>query len=247
MCWPGPKTASGWDARKPGITTCRTKDAPDWPSAPAPPFRLPLWPAPRGTVSTASPNAKTAHFAKGFEVHCNGAGCPSAATLMWYQQRISTSAATSAIVRARRNSSTGRSVGIVYVATVHIRSATRDLTPSMNESYTLKCADESCTVTATETVGALRGLETLAHLAHAGSLPLPLTVSDSPRYPYRGLLLDSARHFLPLQTIKRMLDGMSLTKLNALHWHLSDTTSFPVVSKRYPALSANGAFDRSLV
>jgi hexosaminidase len=103
-------------------------------------------------------------------------------------------------------------------------------------------------VSAVETVGVLRGLETLAHLAHAAAtLELPLTVADSPRYPYRGLLIDSARHFLPVATIKDTLDAMSLTKLNVLHWHLTDTTSFPVVSRVFPSLSSKGAFHPALV
>ena len=83
------------------------------------------------------------------------------------------------------------------------------LGPHMNESYTLDCAmpmatarisdsDSSiftatCTIKSAEVVGAVRGLETLAHLAFGASLPLPLHIADSPRYPYRGLLIDSAR------------------------------------------------------
>ena len=126
-------------------------------------------------------------------------------------------------------------------------SPSEELSLDTDESYELHVVAPSAQLSAHSVYGALRGLETLAHLAHAGSLPVPLMISDAPRYPYRGLLLDSARHFLPLQTIKHMLDGMSLTKLNALHWHLSDTTSFPVESKRYPALSAKGAFNPSLV
>ena len=46
---------------------------------------------------------------------------------------------------------------------------------------------------------------------------MPLALSDAPRYPYRGLLIDSARHFISIVKIKRMIDGMSTMKLNVLH------------------------------
>ena len=70
------------------------------------------------------------------------------------------------------------------------------LRPGMDEGYRLRCGASAgrgaCSVSAPEAVGALRGLETLSHLAHAGPLPLPLDLSDSPRFPYRGLLVDTA-------------------------------------------------------
>eukprot|EP01047_Picozoa_sp_COSAG01_P072310 COSAG01_NODE_11462_length_1929_cov_1.735519_2_plen_261_part_00 len=82
---------------------------------------------------------------------------------------------------------------------------------------------------------------------HSEHPAIPLTVIDSPRFPYRGLLIDSARHFLPVSTIKRTLDAMSLAKLNVLHWHLTDDTAFPVQSLLYPSLSAKGAYHPRLV
>ena len=58
---------------------------------------------------------------------------------------------------------------------------------------------------------------------------------------------DSARHFLPLPTLKRLLDAMSMTKLNVMHWHLTDDSAFPVQSLLYPQLSEKGAFHPKLV
>lgn len=91
------------------------------------------------------------------------------------------------------------------------------------------------------TTGALRGLESLCHLASTQSIPLPLTLRDAPRFPYRSLMVDAARHFLPVDKLKRMIDGMSTTKLNMLHVHLSDIEAFPVHSESVPALN-KGAY-----
>ena len=244
-CWPSPASAHGFEDHKPGITTCRTPAAPAWP---VPPPDLLTWPMVRGDT-TAGDTFGVA--APGFVVRCDNSsgGCPTAEVLAWYQQRIRADSSP-----RRWRSTLGQSKpALVVQVLVEVRSPLRALSPLMNESYGLHCNTETggaagCTVRAVEAVGALRGLETLAHLTHASAVPLPLALAaDNPRFPYRGLLLDSARHFLPVATVRRVLDGMSATKLNVLHWHLTDDTSFPVQSAEYPQLSARGAFHPGLV
>ena len=66
-------------------------------------------------------------------------------------------------------------------------------------------------------------------------------IEDRPRFPWRGLMLDSARHFMPLDTVMRTLDGMAAVKLNVLHWHLTDDQGFRVESRRHPELHRMGS------
>ncbi|GAB4836057.1 Beta-hexosaminidase 3 [Ancistrocladus abbreviatus] len=65
-----------------------------------------------------------------------------------------------------------------------------------------------------------------------------------PRLPYRGLLIDTSRHYLPLPVIKSVIDSMVYAKLNVLHWHIVDTQSFPLEIPSYPKLW-NGAYSTS--
>lgn len=112
-----------------------------------------------------------------------------------------------------------------------------------NEAYTLSVpAEGAATLTADTYVGVLRGLETFSQLvvfdfdSATYSVPAPLEIEDSPRFPHRGLMIDTARHFEPLESIRRTLDSMAYAKLNVLHWHLVDTQSFPFQSTTYPKL-----------
>lgn len=69
-----------------------------------------------------------------------------------------------------------------------------------------------------------------------------LRITDKPRYGWRGLLLDSSRHFWSVDEVKRLLDLMACYKLNRLHWHLVDDEGWRIEIKRYPQLTGQGAF-----
>jgi hexosaminidase len=93
---------------------------------------------------------------------------------------------------------------------------------SMDESYGLNLADGVISLSSNTAWGAMRGLATLAQLARHRQLFAGLTIEDSPRFPWRGLLLDVARHFFPVQSLKSVVDGLAALKMNVLHLHLSD-------------------------
>jgi hexosaminidase len=68
-----------------------------------------------------------------------------------------------------------------------------------------------------------------------------VTIQDKPRFPWRGLMIDVARHFIPLDVLKRNLDGMEAVKMNVFHWHLSENQGFRVESKKFPKLQTMGS------
>ncbi|HEI8867781.1 TPA: family 20 glycosylhydrolase [Serratia odorifera] len=111
--------------------------------------------------------------------------------------------------------------------------------PDSDESYQLSVTPQGAKLIANTRFGALRGMETLLQLVQTDAdgtfLPL-VSVTDVPRFPWRGVLLDSARHFLPVADILRQLDGMAAAKLNVLHWHLTDDQGWRFASTRYPKL-----------
>lgn len=111
--------------------------------------------------------------------------------------------------------------------------------PDSDESYDLDVTPQGATITANSRFGALHGMETLLQLLQndGENTYLPLVkIHDNPRFAWRGVLLDSARHFLPISTIKRQLDGMAAAKLNVLHWHLTDDQGWRFASEHYPKL-----------
>ena len=113
-----------------------------------------------------------------------------------------------------------------------------------DESYSLDVAASQATLRAATVVGAMRGLETLAQLlardAEGWFLP-GISIRDHPRFPWRGLLIDVARHWQPVEVIQRNLDGMALVKLNVLHLHLTDDQGFRIESRTHPELQTQGS------
>jgi len=116
--------------------------------------------------------------------------------------------------------------------------------PEEDESYRLEVAPSGARLLAATTVGALRGLETLLQLVEsdsAGWYVPAVRIDDTPRFPWRGLLIDVGRHFEPVEAIKRQLEAMAAVKLNVLHWHLSEDQGFRVESLRHPLLHQRGS------
>ncbi|XP_050410910.1 beta-hexosaminidase subunit beta [Patella vulgata] len=115
---------------------------------------------------------------------------------------------------------------------------------AMDESYELSVSDTTL-LTANQVWGMLRGLETFSQLMfyQDGQIFMNKTrIIDSPRFSYRGLHTDTARHYIPLPILKTNLDAMSYNKFNVFHWHIVDDQSFPFVSKTFPELSKKGAY-----
>lgn len=108
-----------------------------------------------------------------------------------------------------------------------------------NEHYQLSITQTGITISAPNEFGALHALATLSQLLYfardSRELAL-LHIKDSPRFPWRGLLLDSVRHFISIPAIKRQLRGMAAAKLNVFHWHLTDDQGWRFASKAYPKL-----------
>jgi hexosaminidase len=113
-----------------------------------------------------------------------------------------------------------------------------------DESYELVITKSGAKLAAPTPLGILHGLQTFLQLvettANGFSVPV-VTIEDRPRFAWRGLLIDVGRHFIPLEELKRNLDGMAAVKMNVLHWHLYDNEGFRVESKRFPRLQQAGS------
>ena len=113
-----------------------------------------------------------------------------------------------------------------------------------DESYTLDVNSSRARLKASTPVGVLRGIETFLQLLKQGpeGFYIPaVRIQDEPRFPWRGLLIDVCRHWMPSEVIKRNLDAMAAVKMNVLHWHLSEDQGFRVECKTFPKLHELGS------
>ena len=110
------------------------------------------------------------------------------------------------------------------------------------EGYVLELANSGVTIYTNTNSGVFYAKQTLAQLANYYNNIVPnQTVIDYPRFKYRGLMLDTARHFFSVSEMKRLLDVMAAHKLNVLHLHLADDEAWRVQLPHYPQLTAIGS------
>jgi hexosaminidase len=112
------------------------------------------------------------------------------------------------------------------------------------EGYQLHVSEGSVTIKAPTARGVFYGVQTLLQLIPTnGSMNIPsVSVKDSPRFPWRGLMLDVSRHFFTIDQVKRMIDQMVLYKFNLLHLHLTDDQGWRMEIKQLPELTSVGAW-----
>lgn len=118
------------------------------------------------------------------------------------------------------------------------------ITTATDESYELKVSKNQIHISANTNIGAYRGIETLLQLIQKdnreGAYIKGIIIKDNPRFPWRGLLIDVCRHWIPKHIIKRNIDAMAAVKMNVLHLHLSEDQGFRIESKKFPKLHQLG-------
>ena len=111
------------------------------------------------------------------------------------------------------------------------------------EGYQIKITPETVDIAGTTSAGVFYGIQTLrksipANIAGKHDVKFPVaTITDFPRFPYRGAHLDVARHFFPADSVKKFIDVLALHNINRFHWHLSDDQGWRVEIKKYPLLT----------
>lgn len=126
------------------------------------------------------------------------------------------------------------------------------LVTTTDESYNLDVVTSGSITTALIVAptffGARHAMETISQLMGWDDLLNSIvvisnaTIVDRPIFRHRGLMIDSSRSYIDMPIMKKIIDGLSYNKLNVLHWHLTDSQSFPFVSTREPLMAVYGAY-----
>ncbi len=136
----------------------------------------------------------------------------------------------------------GSSTAKLVVRTDHASKEIQEL--GEDESYTLEVTPDGAKLSAATPLGTLHGLQTFLQLVEVspdGFLVPAVTIHDQPRFAWRGLMIDVSRHFIPLEVLRRNLDGMEAVKMNVFHWHLSENQGFRAESRKFPKLQELGS------
>lgn len=153
------------------------------------------------------------------------------------------------------NAATGYNIGVAASAGLpgdgNIQLTTSDANPSLGEEgYSLTVTTTSVSIRAANPVGVFRGIQTVLQLlpaeietTTAQDTPWLIsagTITDRPRFGWRGMMLDVARHFFTVPDVKTLIDTMAFYKLNRLHLHLSDDQGWRIAIKAFPTLAMIG-------
>jgi hexosaminidase len=199
---------------------------------------LPLIPQPVSVVAaTGSFPLRT-----GTHVVVRGGDAQSTATARYFAELVRQSRSLRLDVEPSGNPGPGDAIEFVLDRNFHIDA------DDHGEGYVLDVGAHRITLSAATPHGLFNAAVTLWQLMTAQSAPAPevrvpaLHIVDYPRFAWRGLLLDSARHFQSPEFVKRFIDEMALHKLNVLHWHLTDDQGWRIEIRKYPKLTEIGAW-----
>lgn len=144
------------------------------------------------------------------------------------------------------------SVSLTHID-VKVEDTHADLQHGVDESYTLnvKEASDAISISSKTVWGAMHAFTTLQQLTisdgHGGlMIEQPVSIKDAPLYPYRGIMIDTGRNFISVRKLLEQLDGMALSKLNVLHWHMDDAQSWPMQIDLYPNMTRDAYSPREI-
>ncbi|KAJ3499673.1 hypothetical protein NLG97_g144 [Lecanicillium saksenae] len=134
---------------------------------------------------------------------------------------------------------------------VKVEDWAADLKHGVDESYTLDITSSSSQVqvTAKTAWGALHAFTTLQQMVISdgkGGLIVeqPVTIKDHPNYAYRGVMVDTGRNFISVNKMHEQIDGLALSKMNILHWHITDDQSWPIHLDAFPEFTKDAYSER---
>merc|ERR1719201_2978956 len=207
------------------------EDHPQPPPPPPPPANLP-WPAP----NTFTKGNTTINVASSFKFSRTSAIASPILTAAFARYQALTFPHAAVASDADADALSGLVVSVSNLDESHPQVET-------DESYTLTVGATMATLKAATVYGAMRGLESFSQMVRFNFDTMayevangPWAIHDTPRFPHRGLMIDSARHFETLAALRGIIDSLVYAKLNVLHWHMSDSQSFPLQVKSHPLL-----------
>ncbi len=110
------------------------------------------------------------------------------------------------------------------------------------EGYRLVVSSNGILISGNTAAGVFYGTQTLLQMMTPDKKLQALSIKDEPRFSYRGMMLDVARHFQPVSYVKQLLDQLAMLKINRFHWHLTEDQGWRIEIKKYPKLTEKGAW-----